>query len=454
MDEPEVLTGGGVNEVIRFGNTVRRPAGPWRPLIHELLRHLRQAGFTAAPAPHGITEDGFAILDFLPGVVAHHPLPAAARTREALVSAAELLRAYHDATVEFAAKTPRDGWQLPAVPPSPATWPRGITCSTGPTPSTSSPTAPPSRTACSAAASEHGPRARGPGRRGAAGVTGPHAEHVFLRKWWGSVVVSDELRALLRADLGDERPPPLGDVVGAALRDGRRIRRRRRWAAFGSAGAVFVIAAVAAVMVVTGPSGRPSAMPVAALPPGSVPSAVVSPVTAAPTRTVTVRSGTERAEGMLTKATPAAMLHLLTTLLPPGRTSHYGVAADNDLHVQVYYDAGYGPSMLRLAVERAPVTGRRPDRGSIAKVSVGYRPDDCVQDTVVEAAWPDGTTVHLDVASCLAFDGVRNPPAKPQLSEAVALLIVSDARWGVTMDVGLVKQGAQQFPDGLPVFAS
>lgn len=286
--------------------------------------------------------------------------------------------------------------------------------------------------------------------------------------------MTDELRALLRADLGDERPPPLGDVVGAALRDGRRIRRRRRLATAGSAGAVFVIAAVAAVAVASAP-GRPPALPVAvapagspsasvppsaspspprsALPPGSVPSAAIAPVVDPPARTVTVRSGTQRAEGMQKKATSAAMLHLLTTLLPPGRTSHYGVAADNDLHVQLYYDAGYGPSMLRLTVGRAPARGPRPERGSIADVTVAYVPGNCVQDTVVSAAWPDGTTVQLDLATCLAYDGVRNPPAKPQLSEAEAVLIVSDARWGVTMDADLVRLGAQQFPDRLPVFA-
>jgi hypothetical protein len=287
--------------------------------------------------------------------------------------------------------------------------------------------------------------------------------------------VTDELRALLRADLGDERPPPLGDVVGAALRDGRRIRRRRRLAAAGSAGAVFVIAAVAAVAVASGAPGRPPAMPAAvapavsppgsvapprsalppasALPPGSVPSAAIAPTVDPPPRTVTVRSGTQRAEGMQKKATSAAMLHLLTTLLPPGRTSHYGVAADNDLHVQLYYDAGYGPSMLRLTVARAPARGPRPERGSIANVTVAYLPDNCVQDTVVSAAWPDGTTVQLDLATCLAYDGVRNPPAKPQLSEAEAVLIVSDARWGVTMDADLIRLGAQQFPVPLPVFA-
>jgi hypothetical protein len=144
---------------------------------------------------------------------------------------------------------------------------------------------------------------------------------------------------------------------------------------------------------------------------------------------------------MQKKATPAAMLHLLTTLLPPGRTSHYGVASDNDLYVQLYYDAGYGASMLRLEVGRAPMTGRRPDRGSIAEVTVAYHPDNCLQDTVVSAAWPDGTEVELDLAGCP--DGA---PDSAAISDAAAIRIVSDGRWGVTMDADLIEQGARQFP--------
>jgi hypothetical protein len=256
--------------------------------------------------------------------------------------------------------------------------------------------------------------------------------------------VTDDLRALLRADLADERPPPLGDVVGAAIREGRRVRRRRRLAVAAAAAAVLVVAAVAAF----GPVPRVPSLP-SALPPGSVPSIAIRPATAAPANTVTVRNGTRRAEGTQKKATSAAMLDLLTALLPPGRTSHYAVAPDNALHVQLYYDAGYGPSMLRLAVGQKP-TGR--ERGTTATVTVSHVPGNCVQDTVVVAAWPDGTTVQLDLATCLAFEGRRNPPAKPQLSEAEATVVVSDARWGVTMESGLVEQGARAFPAALPVF--
>jgi len=260
--------------------------------------------------------------------------------------------------------------------------------------------------------------------------------------------VEDDLRAALRADLAAERPPPLGDVVGAAISRGRRVRRNRRWAAAGAGVAVLAVAAFIAFGAGPRLSPLPAALP-PGLPPGSVPSIAAAPAAAVPTRTVTVRNGTQRAEGMQKKATSAAMLHLLTALLPPGRTSHYGVAVGNDLHVQLYYDAGHGPSLLRLQVDRRP-TGR--PRGPQPKVSVTHVPGDCARDTEVTAAWSDGTTVRLDIATCLASGGRTAPPAKAQLSEAEAALIVGDRRWGVAMDAGLVDQSARAFPSPLPVY--
>ena len=44
----EIMTGG-VNQVVRTGDLVRRPAGLWAPLVHDLLRAVREHGFTAAP---------------------------------------------------------------------------------------------------------------------------------------------------------------------------------------------------------------------------------------------------------------------------------------------------------------------------------------------------------------------------------------------------------------------
>lgn len=98
----EVLSGGGVNEVVRVGDTVRRPTGPHSPAVHALLRHLEAAGFKGAPRVHGLDERGREILDHLDGRVAHPPLPGWASSEEALVAAGRLIRALHDATVGMA----------------------------------------------------------------------------------------------------------------------------------------------------------------------------------------------------------------------------------------------------------------------------------------------------------------------------------------------------------------
>ncbi|MFF0391859.1 phosphotransferase [Kitasatospora sp. NPDC004615] len=113
MADSEILAGG-VNQVERIGERVLRPTGPWSPAVHGLLGHLRANGFTAAPRFHGLTADGREILDFLPGEVSDYPATPAAASRTALLTAARVLRAYHDATAGYAA----DGWMLPAREPA------------------------------------------------------------------------------------------------------------------------------------------------------------------------------------------------------------------------------------------------------------------------------------------------------------------------------------------------
>jgi aminoglycoside phosphotransferase (APT) family kinase protein len=111
VDE-EVLTGGGLNEVVRVGATVRRPVGPWTPRVHELLRRLAPLGFV--PKVHGIDERGREVLDFLPGEVGHPPLADQLRGDETLVAVARLLRRMHDATVDLVG---REGWQFAPMEP-------------------------------------------------------------------------------------------------------------------------------------------------------------------------------------------------------------------------------------------------------------------------------------------------------------------------------------------------
>jgi hypothetical protein len=112
----EILSGG-INEVVRVGDVVRRPAGAWSRNVHALLRHLEEAGFDGAPRVVAEAADGFEYLSFLAGDVSNYPATPAAASPEALISAAGLLRAYHDATAPFAARAPLDGWQVPAREP-------------------------------------------------------------------------------------------------------------------------------------------------------------------------------------------------------------------------------------------------------------------------------------------------------------------------------------------------
>ncbi|WP_211261641.1 phosphotransferase [Pseudonocardia acaciae] len=108
--EEEPLTGGNTSAgVVRVGNTVRRPAGPWTPSVQALLTHLRAVGYPGAPRPLGVDERGREVLEFVPGSV---PWPGHVHLLEpdnAVLTVGRLIRDFHDAV---------DGF----VPPSDARW--------------------------------------------------------------------------------------------------------------------------------------------------------------------------------------------------------------------------------------------------------------------------------------------------------------------------------------------
>ncbi len=111
--EAEVpLVGGTANrgQVVRIGDTVRRPMRPTSPATHALLRHLADVGFAGAPKFLGLDAQGREILSYVPGTAITPPYPPWALTDEALVSVAELLRDYHRSLSSFDA--------------TPYTWPR------------------------------------------------------------------------------------------------------------------------------------------------------------------------------------------------------------------------------------------------------------------------------------------------------------------------------------------
>jgi Ser/Thr protein kinase RdoA (MazF antagonist) len=111
--EAEVpLSGGNVAaDVVRVGDTVRRPAGFWTPAVHALLGHLHAVGFAGAPRPLGIDEQGREVLSFAHGTV---PWPDHFHLMDpdaALARTARLIREFHDAVAEFV-PPPDARWQV------------------------------------------------------------------------------------------------------------------------------------------------------------------------------------------------------------------------------------------------------------------------------------------------------------------------------------------------------
>jgi aminoglycoside phosphotransferase (APT) family kinase protein len=97
--------------IVRVGDTVRRPVRPFTATIHAYLAHLRSAGFTDAPRPLGVDEQGREVLSFVPGEVPREPLPAETAGEDVLAALARLIRRLHTAA---------DGW----TPPPDAVWGR------------------------------------------------------------------------------------------------------------------------------------------------------------------------------------------------------------------------------------------------------------------------------------------------------------------------------------------
>jgi len=111
VEREEHLRGGNLSAaVVRIGDTVHRPAGPWTPAVHALLDHLHAAGFDGAPRPLGIDAEGREVLEHIRGEVpwpdSHFRLLG---TDDAVRRAGSLLRRFHDAAATF-------------VPPVGATW--------------------------------------------------------------------------------------------------------------------------------------------------------------------------------------------------------------------------------------------------------------------------------------------------------------------------------------------
>jgi Ser/Thr protein kinase RdoA (MazF antagonist) len=106
----EQLPGNATAGVVRVGDTVRRPAGPWTDAVDALLTHLHAVGFPGAPRPLGRDDKGRQVLEYVPGQASE---PGRARSPAQLRAIGRLLRDYHRAVADFR-------------PPPDATWNRVI----------------------------------------------------------------------------------------------------------------------------------------------------------------------------------------------------------------------------------------------------------------------------------------------------------------------------------------
>jgi Ser/Thr protein kinase RdoA (MazF antagonist) len=110
------LAGGNVSDgVVRVGDTVRRPAGPWTPAVHALLSHLHDVGFDGAPRPLGLDELGREVLTFAPGRTIWPDRFDEVGPAARLARVAHLIRAFHDAVARFT-PPPDAAWQV-VIPP-------------------------------------------------------------------------------------------------------------------------------------------------------------------------------------------------------------------------------------------------------------------------------------------------------------------------------------------------
>jgi aminoglycoside phosphotransferase (APT) family kinase protein len=100
-DPEEALSGGSQTEVRRAGEVVYRSAKPQSRTVVAFLRHLSDAGFTAAPVPigDGFSPDGREQFGFIAG---HSPQPRA-WSDEATWEVGRLLRHLHTLSASFRA---------------------------------------------------------------------------------------------------------------------------------------------------------------------------------------------------------------------------------------------------------------------------------------------------------------------------------------------------------------
>jgi hypothetical protein len=109
------MPGGHSAPAVRIGDSVRRAAGPWTPLVQRLMTGLRAAGVDVVPEPRGLDPEGREVVGYVAGDCPLYPLPPWVWGDGVLRQVGAALRAVHDAAAVLA--LPSDGWRDGPVEP-------------------------------------------------------------------------------------------------------------------------------------------------------------------------------------------------------------------------------------------------------------------------------------------------------------------------------------------------
>jgi hypothetical protein len=289
--------------------------------------------------------------------------------------------------------------------------------------------------------------------------------------------MDERLRMMFREEMSAERQPPLGDLLGDAVRDGRRARRTRRaWIGVGSTGVVAAVA-VGAFLVVPGKGPQREVAPLK----GPV------PVLAASSTSTVIK----QPSGPKSPVTDAAVVEQLARLLPAGRTSGFAQGskeANRYAFGQIYLDAGKGPGMVRAFVYKGGLSDKAcsttPNTEGLAskeaaelKASTNKKVQEQVRqryaalmaqkrpgcmdlpgggralfqkdaDGTASATVDHGSGIVVNVftTTWLAWNGKENPAGTVALTPDQVLKIAAFPGWGAKMDSALVRKAAADHP--------
>lgn len=304
--------------------------------------------------------------------------------------------------------------------------------------------------------------------------------------------MGDRFRSMIESELAEVEPPPIGDLVDNAIRDGRHLRRTRlvqRGVACAAAVGVLVLGlgmagatawpdepaspeyGVAAPQTDTGRATDATGANGAGGATGSGP-AMQTPAMPAGTPTMAIYQSDPDYAGFATRppgTPPAAVLIALSAVLPSGRiTGQAGARFDSYTGVQIFLNRGAGYGMVRVAVARyqekpAPECDGTPgvvvecSAEDGALVETFEIDSNCVQRRGVNVYRTDGIAVQINVGSCLV-DGKWAVPSNEPVDDQVlgvdeAIKIGLDPIWNEKTMVDGAAKAAQRYPD-LPILTA